>query len=80
MNDTRARLKTCFAAAFPNLPAGGLEMARAGTTPEWDSVAMVTLISLVEEEFGMAIDLDDVISLNSFEAFERYVSGRGASA
>jgi acyl carrier protein len=36
-----------------------VEAASPATVTEWDSVATVTLLALVEEEFSVAIDVDD---------------------
>lgn len=37
-----------------------------GTVPEFDSMAVVTVLTMVEEEFGITIDDDDV-SADVFE-------------
>ncbi len=34
--------------------------------PEWDSVAHMTLIAAIEQEFDVMIDAEDVIDLSSF--------------
>ena len=67
MDDTRARLVTCFSAVFPELAPDEIERASPYTVPEWDSLANVTLVSVVEEEFGVQIPLDDLETLGSFE-------------
>ncbi len=33
--------------------------------PQWDSVAHMTLIAAVEDEFGIMLDTDDIIDMNS---------------
>jgi acyl carrier protein len=33
----------------------------------WDSVAAITLVSVIEEEFGILMDLDRLADLDSFE-------------
>lgn len=35
-------------------------------TPNWDSVGHMTLITAIEEEFGIAIEIDDIIELFSY--------------
>jgi acyl carrier protein len=37
-----------------------------GTIPEFDSMAVVTVLTMVEEEFGITID-DDEVSADLFE-------------
>lgn len=33
----------------------------------WDSVTQMTLVSAVEEQFDIMLDIDDIYELNSFE-------------
>jgi len=42
-----------------------------GESESWDSLAHVLLISGVESEFGVQIDLDMALELNTFEDFLR---------
>jgi acyl carrier protein len=74
MDEVRDRLKKCFAAVFPNIPVSEIESSSQGTIEEWDSIAMVTLITVVEEEFGQPLDLEDIPNLNSFESLRRYLT------
>lgn len=81
MPDTRNRLRACFTAVFPDISSAGIERATTANTADWDSVATVTLVSVVEEEFQATIDLNAVAELTSFAAFENYLAsaetGRG---
>ena len=70
MNDIQARLSRCFAAVFPNLPESQITVASLDTVEGWDSVAAATLITTVEEEFGVEFDMDTIGNLTSFQAFE----------
>jgi acyl carrier protein len=74
MDDVRIRLTRCFATVFPNLARGDIECATPRSIAGWDSIAMVTLISVVEEEFGVAIAINDIGNLNSFESFQRHLT------
>ena len=74
MNDIRARLISCFAGVFPDLPEDQIEAASIRTLKGWDSIAVVTLISLVEEEFVCSIALEQIPNLDSFEKFHQYVA------
>ena len=73
MNDTRARLVKCFAAIFPDLSEGQIESASSTNMDEWDSVATVTLITLIEEEFGIEVEADDLERLVSFQSVLAYL-------
>jgi acyl carrier protein len=44
--------------------------ASLDTVEEWDSVAAATLITSVEEEFGVEFDMEAVEHLTSFQSFE----------
>jgi acyl carrier protein len=51
---------------FPDLPQGNIESAGPATIATWDSVATVTLFAVIEEEFGIAFDIDDLEDEISF--------------
>jgi acyl carrier protein len=73
MDETKARLERCFAAAFPGLSATQMEQASPATMAAWDSVASVTLFALVEEEFALEIDVQDMQELLSFQKLLEYL-------
>ena len=75
MSDTRERLICCFQAVFPDLSESEAEHATAQRVGAWDSVATVTLAAVVEEEFGIQLQPDDIETLTSFDAFLRVVNG-----
>lgn len=66
MDDDKIRLTKCFAAVFPDLPAEEIEDATMDTVPSWDSIAMLTLCTVIEEELRVAIDPRDRVELGSF--------------
>jgi acyl carrier protein len=76
MTDLQARLSKCFTAVFPGLPAAALSTAAVGSVEGWDSLATVTLMAVVEEEFETTIEPEDLEHLQSFEAYVRYLSSR----
>jgi acyl carrier protein len=73
MDDTRNRLVRCFAAVFPSLPADSIARAGVSNTEGWDSVASVTLVATIEEEFGIELDIQDLAELISFEKILDYL-------
>ena len=73
MDDLHARLVTAFGAVFPDLAPAEIERASPLTVPEWDSLANVTLVSVIEEEFGIQIPLDELEELNSFPLVLSYL-------
>jgi acyl carrier protein len=73
MSDQEDRLMQCFASVFPmSTPE---EIVSAG--PEWfagsDSLALVTLAAVIQEEFGVAIDTLVLAELNSFRSVLDYL-------
>ena len=74
------RLVGCFSKVFPNLSRAEILSASQETVAAWDSIAHVTLISLIGEEFGVDFDFEDFDEANSFAAFRDRVSERLAHA
>jgi len=77
MDETEKRLVACFSAVFPELTAEEIGQASATSVGSWDSVATVTLLSVVEEEFGFGIDVEDPGQFDSFQKFLNYLRGVG---
>jgi acyl carrier protein len=69
MSDTQTRLIRCFQAVFPELTESQAVRASVSRTNNWDSLASVTLIAAVEEEFGIQFDGGEIEQLNSFQRF-----------
>ncbi len=67
------RLVRCFAAVFPNVPAERIPVASVDNVPDWDSLASVILAAVLEQEFGVQIDLLDLPELTSFNAVQKYL-------
>ena len=73
MNTARERLAKCFVAVFPELKFEEVQFASTLTVKSWDSVAAVTLVSTIEEEFGIEINPDALEELVSFERVLAYL-------
>jgi acyl carrier protein len=73
MNDIQARLTRCFAAVFPNISDHQITNASLDTMEGWDSVAAVTLLTTVEEEFGIEFDAEILGSLTSYQSILDYL-------
>ena len=72
----KARLRDCFAAVFPSAAPDELEGASTDTVADWDSLATVRLVAVVEEEFDVVLELEDLEQLSSFERVQRIVEAR----
>lgn len=76
MDELQARLTKCFVAVFPNLKQEEIRKSTPATIEGWDSVATVTLLTLIEEEFGINVTMEDLEHFTSFEEMHNYLQGR----
>ena len=67
MHDAQERLINCFSAVFPELGDEEIPASSVATVEGWDSMASITLLTVVEEEFGFVIEPQDMADLLSFE-------------
>jgi acyl carrier protein len=75
MDDLERRLSNCFQNVFPRLAEGDMAAASMGSVEAWDSLKMMTLIVILEEEFETEIPLDEIENLTSFGALQSFLSG-----
>jgi acyl carrier protein len=73
MDEQQRRLASCFCAVFPELSSEEIIHASSATVPSWDSVAVVTLLTVIEEEFGISIEEDDPAKFDSFQRILGYL-------
>jgi acyl carrier protein len=50
-----------------------IPMADQGSVESWDSVAAITLVSVIEDEFQVTLDLELLPELTSFAAILAYL-------
>jgi acyl carrier protein len=74
VTDIQSRLSRCFETVFPDLPAGQIPQARQSSMENWDSVASITLINVIEEEFQTSIDFERIPELTSFTSICEYLA------
>lgn len=73
MDEQQKRLANCFCAVFPELSSEEVLHASSATVQSWDSVAVVTLLTVIEEEFGLSIEEDDPAKFDSFQKILSYL-------
>jgi acyl carrier protein len=73
MAELESRLVNCFTTAFPELVPQEIPSVSMASLASWDSLAGITLFSLVEEEFGITISPDETAGLISFELILDYL-------
>jgi acyl carrier protein len=80
MVDLDTRLAHCFQAVFSDLAPDEVERASAASLAEWDSTATVTLVAVIEEEFGIPVGLEDLESFISYSLVREYVAEKVGNA
>ena len=65
---------------FPDLTDEETFAARVGEIAEWDSLATVKLSTLIEEEFGVPLDLDDFEETMSFQSLIKHIQSSAIGA
>lgn len=73
MDEEQRRLANCFCAVFPELSSEEIVQASSSTVKSWDSVAVVTLLAVIEEEFGITVTEDDPAKFQSFQQILSYL-------
>jgi acyl carrier protein len=68
---TPQRLTSCFQAVFPFLDEREISSATPETVGQWDSIATVRLAAVIEEEFGVALEMDRNLSFDEILSYLR---------
>jgi acyl carrier protein len=79
MDEMQERLVKCFETVFPGLPAGEIPQSSQANNSGWDSVAAITLVNVIEDEFGFVLDYELLPELVSFDRILAYVKTQSPS-
>ena len=71
MHDVSQRLAKCFCAVFPELSPEDLGKINHYPAVDWDSLSAVTLLAVVQEEFGIDLEHLDMESASFAEILKR---------
>jgi acyl carrier protein len=66
----------CFETVFPELTESEILNSSQESVKAWDSVAAITLANVIEDEFHMEMDLDDIADLTTFGRVLKYVESK----
>jgi acyl carrier protein len=66
MDEVSTKLERCFLTVFPGISPEKIQTADSRNMPKWDSIAQVTLLSLIGEEFRLPIDFGEFADACSF--------------
>ena len=73
MNNIKERVGNCFSNVFPNIRQEEIPVASTTSLTAWDSVAHVTLLSSLAEEFGFDFEPEDFEELVSYPLIVGYL-------
>ena len=73
MSEQDDRLVRCFASVFPTLSEGEIRTSDIVPLFNVDSLAGVTLVTLIDQEFGVNVEVPDLLELGSFEAISQFL-------
>lgn len=79
MSEQDDRLVRCFASVFPTLSEGEIRASNVVPLFDLDSLAGVTLVTLIDQEFGVDVELPDLLDLGSFAAISQFLRKRSPS-
>lgn len=80
MSNLQERLVGCFGTVFPDLSPEEIRRASSTSVANWDSLATVTLVAVIEEEFGVAFTPEEYEQVVSFELTRQCLEGKVADA
>jgi acyl carrier protein len=73
MDNLENRLTNCFLGVFPGVSLEEIRQSTQSTNFRWDSIAVITLANLIEEEFGFPVNFDRLPEFDSYEHVLAYV-------
>ena len=76
MTNRNQRLANCFSNAFPKIKPDEIPRASAASLAAWDSVAHITLLSAISEEFGVELEPEEFEELVSFALIADYLENQ----
>jgi acyl carrier protein len=67
------RLVRCISSVLPTLAEEEIRSAEVQHLADADSLTVVTLVALINDEFGLDLDLEDLLKLGDFERICEYL-------
>ena len=72
--DIDSRLRALISQIFPSVSIDLYDSLSVDTCAEWSSISHFSLMSAVELEFSLEIDIIDQLELTSFASIKSYLS------
>lgn len=76
MSDILQRINKIFRIIFENENLVISEETCADDINEWDSLQHINLIAMLEQEFGIEFDIDEIISMENVGDMVKVISSR----
>lgn len=73
------RLREVFRTSLDLAPDAPVDDLQYQDNAQWDSLAHMSLVAAIEDEFGVMIDTDDVINMSSFQEAVRILGKYGVT-
>lgn len=73
------QLVDCFEEVFPKLSRSAIPASTHDNVAEWDSIAQLTLLSLIGESFHIDIDFEEFEGATSFTAILELLMARAGN-
>jgi acyl carrier protein len=80
VSDEDDRLMRCFASVFSSAAGDEIRTSQFEAISGWDSLKGVMLLAVLDEEFGIQMDVPELLELGSFAAVKEYLSKQGMLA
>ncbi len=72
-----SRLRTVFVDTLELAEDVAVEQLKYRDIDQWDSLGHMTLVAAIEDEFGVQLDTEQVIDMNSFKVALDMLHGMG---
>jgi acyl carrier protein len=73
------RLRNVFRKSLELADDAPVDALEYRAIPQWDSLAHMSLVAAIEDEFDVMVDTDDVIDLSSFAKAQEILEKLGVS-
>lgn len=64
--DINEKLENIFTQVFPSIPKVDIREVSIENYPEWDSLALMQIITMIENDFSITLGISEIKLLNSF--------------
>jgi acyl carrier protein len=79
VTELQDRLVRCFSSVFPTLSEAEIRASNVVPLFDLDSLAGVTLVTLIDQVFGVNVELPDLLELGSFGAILQFLQKPNSS-